>query len=587
MNSVYSKLGIVVAVVLCQLIGVTPGAVAQQGRLDELEDFDYWENLCRLQTDAGKYEEARTACEQAIELEPRDARIWAAHSGILLSLEQYPEAIASAGQSLTFDDQNSLALTYQCIAYTALEQTETALDICNDALRVDGDWGRRSPALAWRYRGSILEQAGQYEQALVAYERTLLLEPDDSLTLGYKCRTQVELERYQQAVRTCQQALEGDGRWQPETAGFAHYYQGVAYTELGENDSAIAALDLALEADPNNAGTWTYQGRVLQNQNQFTEALTSYTRAVELAPTSSRALVGQCSVMNQLQQYETGADACQQAIQGDGEWWSLGAAQAWHQRAHALSGQGMHAEALAAANRAVGMRPGYAEAWSDRSVILWFIASEQVAALDERTARVTYQQAIESAQQALTLVPEAPRTLANLGRYYRSLADLHVQQGRPEPAMAALQDAQDYYQQALSLDSSDDETWVNLSVVLWLQQDYEQALQTASRAVAINPNSVTAWLTQGAALASLGQYQQAQLSYQQALNRNKENAQAWASFAVVSLQLGEFETGMAALQTALQLDPVQPLALETQALVEAQLQAAADAAADAIPLESE
>ena len=47
---------------------------------------------------------------------------------------------------------------YQCIAYTALDQNETALDICNDALRLDGDWGRRSPALAWRYRGNILDR---------------------------------------------------------------------------------------------------------------------------------------------------------------------------------------------------------------------------------------------------------------------------------------------------------------------------------------------------------------------------------------------------------------------------------------------
>ncbi|MEO0867773.1 MAG: tetratricopeptide repeat protein, partial [Cyanobacteria bacterium J06642_11] len=228
---------VAVSVVLANIGGI---GLAQES-LEELEDFDYWENLCRLQADAAKYDEALISCEQAIELEPKDAPIWAAHSGILLNLEQYPEAIASAERSLNFDAQNSLALTYQCIAYTALDQNEIALDVCNDALRLDGDWGSRSPALAWRYRGNILEQADQYEQALVAYERTLLIEPDDSQILAYKCRAEVNLQRYDTAIQSCQQALDGNRRWGSENEGFALYYQGIAYTNLERYTQAIAA----------------------------------------------------------------------------------------------------------------------------------------------------------------------------------------------------------------------------------------------------------------------------------------------------------------------------------------------------------
>ena len=569
MKLLFSTLGhILLSVVLWQMGGV---ALAQES-LEELEDFDYWENLCRLQTDAAKYEEALTSCEQAIELESKDAPIWAAHSGILLNLEQYPEAIASAERSLNFDAQNSLALTYQCIAYTALDQNETALDVCNDALRLDGDWGDRSPALAWRYRGNILEQATQYEQALVAYDRTLLLEPDDAQTLAYKCRAEVNLQRYRPAIDTCQQALDGNGRWGAENEGFALYYQGIAYTNLERYDQAIAAFDLALEADPNNAGTWTYQGLVLQNQEQYTEALTSYTRAVELAPTSSRALVGQCTVMNQLQQYEMAADACQQAVQGDGQWWELGAAQAWNQRGHALAGQAMYEPALAAANRAVGMRPDYAQAWSDRSVIFWYLGTLQETDLDDQAALNTYEQAILSAQTALELEEQNARTWANLGRYHRSVAQLNFKHNNLERANDFLKQAVTSYEQALKLDPKDDETWVNYSVVLWLMQDYDKALDAAQRAVSLNINSTIAWQTQGAILTALGRYELAQESYRQALLRDETSADAWASFGVVTLKLNEFDAGIEALQTALQLDPEQPLAIQTLTLVEEQLQ---------------
>ena len=87
--------------------------------------------------------------------------IWADHSDVLLRLEQYPEAIASADRSLTYNSNNSLAFTYQCMVFYALQDYESGLDKCNEALRVNGDWGNESPALAWRYRGQILDQQGQ------------------------------------------------------------------------------------------------------------------------------------------------------------------------------------------------------------------------------------------------------------------------------------------------------------------------------------------------------------------------------------------------------------------------------------------
>ncbi|MEO0867999.1 MAG: tetratricopeptide repeat protein [Cyanobacteria bacterium J06642_11] len=559
-----------------------------QANFEELEDFTYWENLCRLQADAAKYEDALMACEKAIELEPKDAPIWAAHSGILLNLEQYPEAIASAERSLNFDDQNSLALTYQCIAYTALDQTETALDVCNDALRLDGDWGNRSPALAWRYRGTILEQAEQYPQALVAYERTLLLEPDDSLTLAYKCRTQINLgrnysalksdqlalENYQSALESCRQALNGNGNWGPETAALALYHQGIAHNYLDQYTEAIAAYDLALEVDPNNGEIWTYQGQVFHNQEQYTEALTSYTRAVELLPMSSRALVGQCSAMNQLQQHAEAAAACEQAIQGDGEWWEVGAAQAWSQRGVALAGQAMYEPALAAANRAVGMRPDYAQAWSDRSVILWYLGRLEEVALNWDMAQTQYDNAINSVTRAIGLNAEAPRSHANLGRYYRSMAQLSLEENDVVQANTFLQQAFTSYQEALRLDPEDAETWVNQSTVLWLFGEYEQALIAAQEAIYWDRNSAVAWQTQGAALSSLADYKSARSSYEQALIRDETNADIWASLGVMQLKLSDIDAGLASLQKALELNPNHTLAQQTLILVEQQLQAA-------------
>ena len=153
-----------------------------KNKLEErLKDPNYWLNLCNLQSDTGKFEEAKAACEEVIALRPKNPLAWANHSGVLLKMEKYPEAIASAEQALKFDKKTSLALTYKCMAFSALGRNEEALDACNQALKVDGNWGRKSPKLAWINRGAILSTLGQYEKAIIAFDRTLLLEPRDSL----------------------------------------------------------------------------------------------------------------------------------------------------------------------------------------------------------------------------------------------------------------------------------------------------------------------------------------------------------------------------------------------------------------------
>lgn len=534
-----------------------PSSTVAQVNFEELEDFEYWQRLCRLQADAQNYEEAQQACEQAIELRPEDASIWADHSGVLLQAKKYPEAIASADLSLTYNLENSLAFTYQCAAFYALENYETALDKCNEALKFNGDWGTGSPALAWRYRGLILDYQGKSELALVAFDRTLLLIPEDSLTLTYQCKALLNLERHSEAISTCQNALAGNQQWGEETPALAWFYQGLAHQAMDAYGAAVAAYDQAIAIAPDQADVWTEQGWTLENLQRPTEALTSYTRAVELAPESSRALVGQCTALNQLQRYEEALSACQQAIEGDGVWGELGAARGWNEQAQALAGGGLFEEALASSNRAVGIQPAYPEAWSNRSVILWYLGGQ---AADEATLE-TLVEAADSAQRSIALNPDWARPWANLARIYRSQGRYFWTEGNVAGATTAYQNARETYEQALLLESEDADIWSNYSVVLWLLGEYDEALAAADEAVRVDDASSQAWQNRGAALVALNRYEAAQISYEIAIGIDDQNANAWASLGIIQLSLDQIETGKAALETALELDPENPLAV--------------------------
>jgi len=505
---------------------------AKSEAFDALEDVDYWTSLCRLQMNAGAFDKALEACEQAIALEPEDPNLWAMRSNVLLHLQNYPDAIASADRAITFDAENSLAITYRCIGYAALENNETALDACNDALRTNGNWGDTSPALAWLNRGIILSQAGQLEQAAIAFERTLLIEPTDSLALAYQCRTLVDLRQPQTALESCRAALDGNGQWGNASPAIAWAEQGRAFAQLRNYEAAIAAYDQAIRLDPNNAVTWTQQGRILQQLQRPAEALTSFTRATELDATYSLAHLGRCAALNRLNQYEPALEACNLALQGDGRWDALGIAEALDQRSIALTGQGAYEDALASINRAVGILPDYAEAHSHRAVVLWYL---------ER-----YSEALAANQLSLELNPNDALAWLNRGVIFRSMQ-------RYDDALAA-------YDQGLQIAPYDEALWANRSVVLWHLQRYSEALTSADQAIALNPNSNQAWYNRATALAALGRWGEALEAYNRVLILTPQNADALTGQGLVLIRLGRYPEAIAALQAAIALNPAQPLA---------------------------
>lgn len=520
-------------------IAIATPTLAQEGGFDALEDFDYWADLCRLQAAAEAYAEAQTACEQAIALEPEDADIWARHSGILVNLEAYPDAIASANRALTFDPENSLAIAYQCVAYTALGDNEQALDKCNDALRVNGSWGSENPALAWFYRGEILAQAGQHELALVAYERTLLLEPEDSKTLARQCEANVALERSRSALRTCEAALAGNGDWGVLGGNLgpalAWTYQGQAYTQLSRYNEAIFAYDQAIALDPNNALTWASQGYLLDLLRRDQEALVSYNRAVAIKEDYSWGLLGQCTLLNRLGSYEDALAACDTAFDGDGDWGTRTLANAWNERSIALTGAGQYEEALASINRAVGIEPGYVAAHNHRGTILWYLGK--------------YSEALAANQQALELDDTYARGWFTRGVILRAM-------GRSEQALAA-------YEQGLDLNPFSEWAWTNRSVILWQLEDYDEALASAEQAIVLDPDAVYAWYNKAAALSGMGEYQGAIAAYDRVLDLHTTYADAFTGRGIAWANLDNPEAATADLQAALALNPEDALAQET------------------------
>ncbi|WP_164674550.1 tetratricopeptide repeat protein [Spirulina subsalsa] len=486
-----------------------PARIRLQQPFRELEDFDYWANLCRLQSKAEAFTEALEACDEAILIEPKDPDIWSDRSYVLLRLNRYAEGVASAENAIRFRGNYSEAQTWRCLGFSGLNREEEALDACEAALLADAHWRNTNPAEAWFFRGESLTRLGRHEDAVVSYERALVIEPEYSLALARQCEALSQLQRPLEALTSCDAALAQNQNWGTLNESLAWGNRALAFDQLQGDVQAIASLDQALKQSPRNPMLWAQQGMLLAQQKNYPEALLSFTQAVNIKPDYTLALVKQCTALNKLQRYEAALTACEQALAGDGSWDKLGVAEAWDQLTITLTQLGRYEDAIATANRAVGFQPDFAEAWNNRGVPYWYLGR--------------YNESLASYDRAIALNPRYVQAWINRGRVFLSLQ-------RYNEALIA-------YDQALSIDPQSDVAWANRSVILWHLRDYSGAIRAADQALALNPRSTLAWFAKGEALAALRRYEAALVAYREALAISPERADLQAAVERVLLQL--------------------------------------------------
>jgi tetratricopeptide (TPR) repeat protein len=124
-------------------------------------------------------------------------------------------------------------------AYYNAGDYEQALEAYNRALELRPD----HPSTLG-IRGVTLRRLGRYEEALKDYNRVLEVRPDDALTLSNRSGPLIKLGRYEDGLRDIKQALQlrpGDP--------VALYNRACAYSLMGRFEDALRDLEGAIRAD--------------------------------------------------------------------------------------------------------------------------------------------------------------------------------------------------------------------------------------------------------------------------------------------------------------------------------------------------
>ncbi len=354
----------------------------------------------------------------------------------------------------------------------------------------------------WLDEGNAHYRANRFEEALVAYERAIQLEPNSALAYYNKGRVLSSLERYQEAQQQYQRALEifealGD---RADMASSYHQLGILAYLE-GDYQEARRQYQRALEifeelGDRADMARGYHQlGILAQQQGDYQEAQQQYQRSLEIFE----------------EQLGNRADM----------------AKSYHQLGILAYLQGDYQEALATFNQALELNPRDTDTWTQKGATLVNLRR--------------YEEALASLDQALFLDP--------------NLADIWNEKGRVLATLERYEEALATFDQALSLNPKDNDAWTQKGITLINLKRYEEALAAFDHALVLDPNLPNVWTLRGITYRTLERYEEALAAFDHALELKPEDATTFYYRGNTYVALKYFQQALADYSRAIELNP--------------------------------
>jgi tetratricopeptide (TPR) repeat protein len=150
---------------------------------------------------------------------------------------------------------------------------------------------RPEMAMAHAVLGAVLSDLGRRAEALAAYDRAIALNPSDALTLNNRAQVLLAVGRTEEAAASYREAMRLDpldGHVRVNLA-LTLLALGVALTEGGRGEAAIACLDEAVSLDPRRASLHYNRGILLARAGRPAEALAAFDASLALAPEDANA----------------------------------------------------------------------------------------------------------------------------------------------------------------------------------------------------------------------------------------------------------------------------------------------------------
>jgi len=352
-------------------------------------------------------------------------------------------------------------------AYLHLKDYQRAITDFNSALDL-------KPEYAWAYgsRGLVYRFLKDYQRAIADFDRAIELKPEYAWAYGNRGQTYRFLKNYQRAIADFDRAIE----LKPEYA-WVYGNRGLIYYLLKDYQRAIADFNCAIELNPEY--TWAYgsRGRAYHELKDYQQAIADFDRALELDPRNTWAYEQRGRVYRKLRNYQ---------------------------------------QALEDYDHAVELDPNYVWAYFHRGITYRMLKDYQRAITDfDRAFELDPHNDAFLVQRGLTnLWMRNTRRAANDYAHGREIDSKYLHNGWMAIWAEMCHEIPDLevierLEKIVSTDPENSVSFVCRGVAMWLQRNFDEALQELKQAIQMVPENWDPYFWKGMAYVSLGREEEA------------------------------------------------------------------------------
>ncbi|HJZ50270.1 MAG TPA: tetratricopeptide repeat protein [Roseiflexaceae bacterium] len=203
------------------------------------------------------------------------------------------EALADYDNAIALDPSNARVFNNRALAYVALGQLDQALADYAAAIKLDPGYIR-----AYENRLRLLEQRGDLKGMAADYHQLAALDPKNAARYRYREGSALHgLRDFVGARHAYDAALAAD----PQQVD-ALYERGLLSFAQGNPTAAIADLDAALRLSPRAANGYYARGLAYDASGDHTAAIADFTKALALKPDYPEALLGRATAHHMVNQ---------------------------------------------------------------------------------------------------------------------------------------------------------------------------------------------------------------------------------------------------------------------------------------------
>jgi tetratricopeptide (TPR) repeat protein len=302
----------------------------------------------------------------------------------------------------------------------------------------------------------------------------------------------------------------------------------------GVRGESVEQLTEAVRLRPGSADTHNKLGMAFSRFLDIKPAREEFEKALALDPDLAEAHVNLALILAQAGELGPAGEHLDRAIELQGN--TRGAAYAHYLRAKVWAGRDQDEKSIVEFQKAVQLKPDYAEAWSDLGGM--------------RRLTLDHVGAVRALERAIALKPDDALAQYRLGQLY-------LQEGEALKAVAHLK-------QALSLAPDDRATMYNLMLALRKTGRLEEVKPIEARLAELQRQSdrasevglaATALNSAGVQLEKSGDIRAALAKYRAALDLDPTGFGFRLNYALALCRLGRWQDGVVELREVLRLDP--------------------------------